>query len=85
MNAPLILSLLVCVTTAAMVTFASKDLRNVDGAVYAVFAGFVSFLLALLVNAAGIEYWMLEEIVVTAAYSLAMKGWWTRVYVREAK
>lgn len=77
MTVHLLSSLLVCMIAAFAVALTSKELGGpIDRAVYGFFAGFVSFLIILLLNAANVDFWMLDELFVTVTYSLVMKGWW---------
>jgi len=66
----LVTSLLVCVIAAIVVAFVSTKLCGVDRVMYGLFAGFVSFLIVLLVNAANVDFWILDELFVTVTYSL---------------
>jgi len=73
----LLISFAVCMLVAFVIAFLFRDFCCViDRAAYGVFAGFVSFLIVLLLNAANVDLWILDELFVTVTYSLVMKRWW---------
>lgn len=76
---PIWLSFIICLASAAFGFFLAKKIRRTkrvltyDLALSVVF-GFVSYLLVLIVNAMGIDWYYFDEILIGAGYSYFMEG-----------